>query len=128
CRRNSARYGTTSFATTCLPPTKRRPNIFPRTRAACSDRSTTRKHGRSAHACFSASTDKGISVTIPGTGVNAERIRELEGVNPRALPDEVLASTEPLVLRGLAADWPMVRAALESPAAATAYLRHFYKD
>jgi hypothetical protein len=67
-------------------------------------------------------------VTIPGSGVNAERIRELEGLNPRALPDEVLASTEPLVLRGLAADWPMVRAALESPAAATAYLRHFYKD
>jgi len=67
-------------------------------------------------------------VTIPGSGVNAERIRELKGVNPRALPDEVLASTEPLVLRGLAADWPMVRAALESPAAATAYLRHFYKD
>ena len=59
---------------------------------------------------------------------NAERIREVAGVDPRALPDEVLASTEPLVLRGLAADWGMVRAALESQAAATAYLRRFYKD
>ena len=59
---------------------------------------------------------------------NAERIREVAGVDPRALPDEVLASTEPLVLRDLAADWGMVRAALESQAAATAYLRRFYKD
>jgi len=59
---------------------------------------------------------------------NAERIREVAGVDPRALPDEVLASTEPLVLRDLAADWGIVRAALESQAAATAYLRRFYKD
>lgn len=58
----------------------------------------------------------------------AERIREVAGVDPRALPDEVLASTEPLVLRGLAVDWAAVRAALESQAAATAYLRRFYKD
>src|SRR6188768_1729103 len=58
----------------------------------------------------------------------AERIREVAGVDPRALPDEVLASTEPLVLRDLAADWGIVRAALESQAAATAYLRRFYKD
>jgi hypothetical protein len=62
------------------------------------------------------------------SGVRAERIREVASVDPRALPDEVLASTEPLVLRGLATHWPVVRAALESPAAATAYLRHFYRD
>jgi cupin-like protein len=59
---------------------------------------------------------------------SAERIREVAGADPRALPEEVLESTEPLVLRGLAADWPMVRAALESQGAATAYLRRFYKD
>jgi hypothetical protein len=59
---------------------------------------------------------------------NAERIREVPGADPRALSDEVLESTEPLVLRGLAADWPMVRASIESQAAATAYLRRFYKD
>ena len=35
---------------------------------------------------------------------------------------------EPLVLRGIAANWPMVRAGLESQAAATTYLRRFYKD
>jgi hypothetical protein len=59
---------------------------------------------------------------------NAERIREVEGVDARALPDEVLESTRPLVLRGLGAGWPMVRASLDSQAAATAYLRRFYKD
>ena len=59
---------------------------------------------------------------------SAERIRELAGVDPRALPEEVLKSTEPLVLRGLAAGWPMVSAALDSQAAAVAYLRRFYKD
>ena len=59
---------------------------------------------------------------------NAERIRELAGVDPRALPDEVLNSTEPRVLRGLAADWPMVRAATQSQAAATEYLQRFYTD
>ena len=59
---------------------------------------------------------------------SAERIREVAGADPLALPDEVLGSTEPLVLRGLAAGWPMVRAGLESQAAATAYLRRFYKD
>ncbi|HLA70611.1 MAG TPA: cupin-like domain-containing protein [Steroidobacteraceae bacterium] len=58
----------------------------------------------------------------------AESIRAVAGVDPRALPDEVLESTEPLVLRGLAADWPMVRAARESPRAADAYLRRFYQD
>ena len=58
----------------------------------------------------------------------AERIREVTGVDPRDLPDDVLASTEPVVLRGLASDWAMVRAGLESQAAATAYLRRFYKD
>ena len=42
------------------------------------------------------------------SGVRAERIREVASVDPRALPDEVLASTEPLVLRGLATHWPVV--------------------
>jgi cupin-like protein len=58
----------------------------------------------------------------------AERIREVAGADPRALPDDLLESTEPVVLRGVGAEWPVVRAALESPAAATAYLRRFYKD
>src|SRR5438067_2587197 len=44
------------------------------------------------------------------------------------LPDELLRATEPWVVRGLAAHWPMVDAARTSVDAADAYLRRFYKD
>jgi hypothetical protein len=57
-----------------------------------------------------------------------EPIRELTGIDPRALPDHVLESTAPLVLRGLTAEWPMVRAGRESVQAAANYVRQFYKD
>jgi hypothetical protein len=57
---------------------------------------------------------------------SAEIIREIEGVDPRALPDAVLKSTQPLVLRGLVSDWPLVKAGLESPQAASNYLLGFY--
>jgi hypothetical protein len=59
---------------------------------------------------------------------NAEPIREVAGEDPRALSDAVLESTEPVVLRGLAGDWPVVRAARESQESATTYLRRFYRD
>ncbi|AKC86910.1 cupin-like domain-containing protein [Pseudoxanthomonas suwonensis] len=55
----------------------------------------------------------------------AEPIRELSGLDPRSLPDEVLRSPEPLVLRSLAAQWPMVGAARESAPAAIDYLKRF---
>jgi hypothetical protein len=48
----------------------------------------------------------------------AEKIEEVAGVDPRALPDSVLDSTRPLVLRGLAAHWPVVKAGLQGPRAA----------
>jgi len=57
-----------------------------------------------------------------------EPIRALDGIDPRALPDEVLCATEPLLLRGLAAHWPAVAAGRTSAAAADAYLRRFYQD
>jgi hypothetical protein len=44
------------------------------------------------------------------------------------LSDELLCSTQPCVLRGLARGWPMVRAGLEGPGAGDAYLRRFYRD
>lgn len=47
------------------------------------------------------------------------------GAGPRQLTDAVLQSTEPLVLRGLVADWPMVHAALASKQVGDAYLRRF---
>jgi Cupin-like domain len=58
----------------------------------------------------------------------ADNLRELRDVDPQALPDELLTGAQPVVLRGLAAHWPLVRAARESPQAAAAYLRRFYRD
>jgi hypothetical protein len=57
-----------------------------------------------------------------------QAISELTGVDPRALPDDVLQSTQPVVLRGLAAHWPLVQAGLVSDEAAAHYLRRFYHD
>jgi hypothetical protein len=58
----------------------------------------------------------------------SEKVKEVAGVGPHALPDSVLKATQPLVLRGLAAQWPIVRAGLDSQQAAAAYLRRFYRD
>ena len=55
-------------------------------------------------------------------------IRELTGVDPRALPDSLLTSKVPLVIRGLAAGWPLVRAGRESPRAARDYLLKYYRQ
>lgn len=60
--------------------------------------------------------------------MSAAEIREVTGIDPRALPDEVLASTQPLVLRGLADAWPLVRAGRESPRAACNYLLKYYQQ
>jgi hypothetical protein len=55
-------------------------------------------------------------------------MRELHGLDPQSLSDEVLCSTEPLVLRGLMAQWPAVQAALASEQGAEDYIRSFYRD
>ena len=55
-------------------------------------------------------------------------IREIAGIGPNGLTDEILCATGPIVLRGLAAGWPMVRAALASDDDGDAYLRRFYGD
>jgi hypothetical protein len=52
-------------------------------------------------------------------------IEEIAGLDLRALPETVLASREPLLLRGLVADWPLVQAARQGPRAAIEYLRRF---
>ena len=54
-------------------------------------------------------------------------IREVAGIDASALPDSLLSSTEPLVVRGLVSNWPMVRAARESNTAACNYLLRHYK-
>jgi len=58
----------------------------------------------------------------------AEKIEEITGADPRALPDRVLDSKRPLVLRGLAAHWPMVKAGLQGPRAAVDYLLKYYRQ
>ena len=44
-------------------------------------------------------------------------IREITGVDPGALPDSLLTSTEPVVVRGLVSRWPLVQAATAMSAA-----------
>ena len=58
--------------------------------------------------------------------LNAERkVMEVSGCTPEDLPDEVLRSEQPLVLKGLVADWPMVRAAIRSAMTPTAICGSF---
>jgi hypothetical protein len=54
-------------------------------------------------------------------------IREIAGLRPVDLSDALLTSTEPLVLRGLAAQWPLVQAGRTSQQAASNYLRRYYR-
>jgi hypothetical protein len=56
-------------------------------------------------------------------------VREIDvrgGTLPAKLPDELLRATEPYVVRGLAAHWPLVQAARTSIEDGDAYLRRFY--
>ncbi len=56
----------------------------------------------------------------------AGHIRVIEGCRPDALPlDDLLASGRPAVLKGIARDWRLVQAGLESTPAAMACLRGF---
>ncbi|MEL1263001.1 cupin-like domain-containing protein [Pseudoxanthomonas putridarboris] len=56
------------------------------------------------------------------------QIGERADVDPRALPEDVLLSTEPVVLRGVVARWPMAQAGRASAQAAVAYLRRFERQ
>lgn len=58
----------------------------------------------------------------------AKAMREVAGLRPADLGPDILASTEPLLLRGLVADWPVVQAARRGPQAAIDYLRRWYVD
>jgi hypothetical protein len=43
-----------------------------------------------------------------------KRVRELAAAPGGILPDELLRATEPFIVRGLAGNWPLVRAARRS--------------
>lgn len=51
---------------------------------------------------------------------------ESRDCDPGKIPDRVLESEQPLLLKGLVADWPLVDAAKRSAEDADAYLRDFY--
>jgi len=51
-------------------------------------------------------------------------MRELTGLDPQALPDELLRSTQPAVIRGLVGQWPAVKANA-GPGGLSAYLRRY---
>ena len=53
-------------------------------------------------------------------------MREVAGCDPLAIPDEILASAEPLLLKGLVADWPAVEHCNSSLRSAAGYLTGFW--
>lgn len=57
----------------------------------------------------------------------SNRIKEIEIDDVDRVFDRVVTEPEPVVLRGIAADWPLVRKARDSSEAAGEYLRSFYK-
>jgi len=57
-----------------------------------------------------------------------EALREISGLGVNDLGDDILTATEPVVLRGLASSWPMVRATLADERGGDAYLRSHYRD
>ena len=60
--------------------------------------------------------------------MNAQsKIEEVQGLLANALPEAVLASTTPLVLRGLVYGWPVVQCARRSSADLVSYLGSFYQ-
>ncbi len=55
-------------------------------------------------------------------------IKQISGCTPDDIPAELLRSTEPLVFKGLVADWPVVKAGDQSIKEADHYLRDFYEN
>lgn len=60
--------------------------------------------------------------------INIKRcVKVIEGCSPARIPEEVFTSSEPLILKGLAASWPIVKAGLQSNADAAKYLLQYYQ-
>ncbi|MFT6407828.1 MAG: hypothetical protein ACJAQ6_001243 [Arenicella sp.] len=55
-------------------------------------------------------------------------IKQLKSCSADAIPAEVLTSTEPLLLKGLVAEWPIVQAGKQSARAAADYIQGFDRD
>lgn len=56
------------------------------------------------------------------------KTQAIEGITSDAIPyDDLMQAQTPVILRGVARDWPLVKAGLDSPEAAMAYLKGFYQ-
>jgi len=55
-------------------------------------------------------------------------VEQIGGCHPGDIPPEVFASAQPLLLKGVVADWPAVKECRQSIAAATRYLSSFWID
>lgn len=56
------------------------------------------------------------------------KIKEFSGCRDDSIPEDLIASTQPLVLRGLVKNWPVVKAARSSIQQAVDYLAQFSTD
>ena len=55
-------------------------------------------------------------------------VEVVEGVEPQSIPEEVFNSDKPLLLKGLVADWPAVKACSQGLDSAARYLSNFWVD
>lgn len=53
-------------------------------------------------------------------------VREISGCRPDTVAETVASVTEPLLLKGLVSDWPLVKAGKQSPQVAVDYIKRFY--
>jgi hypothetical protein len=54
------------------------------------------------------------------------KVKEISSCRPGDIPDFVFSSSEPLILKGFASEWPIVKAGLSSAVDAADYLRALY--
>ncbi len=55
------------------------------------------------------------------------KVKELTGIKPDAIPyGDLVSEAEPVVLKGVAVDWPLVQKGLESATEVTDYLKQFH--
>ena len=58
--------------------------------------------------------------------MSANLVEEAAGCRPDTVVEAVQSRSEPLVLRGLVDEWPVVQAARQSPQEVAGYFRQFY--
>jgi len=55
------------------------------------------------------------------------KVKQVTGCSAESIPADVLMSNEPIILKGLVNDWPIVQAAKESSEQAANYLNQYYQ-